>query len=106
VPLTDNLLIIDYIKKQNYPVILVSSSKLGSINHTLLSIESCNVHKLNLYALIYNRLPGSDTIIADDNLIVIKRVLNETFPRAMVAEISHEDKYEGLSDLFTAEGMK
>lgn len=101
VPLTNNLLIIDYIKKQNYPVILVSSSKLGSINHTLLSIESCFVHKVNLYALIYNRLPRSNSTIADDNLIVIKRALNDSYPRAIVTEISREEKYEDLLDLFT-----
>lgn len=34
-------LTIDYIKENNYPVVLVTSGRLGSINHTLLSIDAC-----------------------------------------------------------------
>jgi len=39
VPITSNYSTIDFIAKNKYPIILVSSSKLGSINHTLLSLE-------------------------------------------------------------------
>lgn len=35
VPVTRNYLTIDYIQEYKHPLILVSSSKLGSINHTL-----------------------------------------------------------------------
>lgn len=38
VPCNHNVLTIDYIKQQGYPVILVTSGVLGSINHTLLSL--------------------------------------------------------------------
>ena len=34
-------LTIDYVKEQAYPLILVTSGKLGSINHTLLSLYAC-----------------------------------------------------------------
>lgn len=40
VPLTRDLLIIDYIARRHYPLIFVTSGKLGSINHTLLSLEA------------------------------------------------------------------
>ena len=40
VPLTTELLTIDYIAQENYPLIFVTSGKLGSINHTLLSLEA------------------------------------------------------------------
>lgn len=36
VPLTTELLTIDYIAQEKYPLIFVTSGKLGSINHTLL----------------------------------------------------------------------
>ena len=36
VPLTDELLTIDYIAQKGYPLLFVTSGKLGSINHTLL----------------------------------------------------------------------
>ena len=34
VPLTTTLLTIDFVAQQNWPVIFVTSGKLGSINHT------------------------------------------------------------------------
>lgn len=94
VPLTNELLTIEYIKMQNYPVILVSSSKLGSINHTLLSIETCNIHKINLYALIYSYLPESDKIIAGESLRVMRKALQLPFPKTLVEEIYDKDNYE------------
>jgi dethiobiotin synthetase len=46
VPLTPTYLFSDFIQECGYPIILVSSSKLGSINHTLLSIEFCKRHNI------------------------------------------------------------
>ena len=40
VPLTEDFLTIDYIVEKQYPLIFVTSGKLGSINHTLLSFEA------------------------------------------------------------------
>lgn len=54
VPISDDLLMIDYIARQRYPVILVTSGRLGSINHTLLSIEALKHRSLHLHAVIYN----------------------------------------------------
>jgi dethiobiotin synthetase len=92
VPLTDNLLMIDYIGRQKYPLLLVSSSKLGSINHTLLSIESCRLHHIKLHALLYNRLPGSDNTITDHTYHVVKNALLDAYPEAMMYHV--EDEYK------------
>ena len=54
VPIRDDLLTIDYIARQRYPVILVTSGRLGSINHTLMSIEMLKHRSLHLHAIIYN----------------------------------------------------
>ncbi|MEG1234510.1 MAG: dethiobiotin synthase, partial [Acinetobacter sp.] len=54
VPLTTELLTIDYVAEKKFPVILVSSGRLGSINHTLLSLEAMKQRGLDLYALAYN----------------------------------------------------
>ena len=40
VPLTEDYLTIDYIAEKQYPLVFVTSGKLGSINHTLLSFEA------------------------------------------------------------------
>ena len=46
VPNDFHSLAIDYVKEQGYPVILVTSGKLGSINHTLLSLYACKLYKI------------------------------------------------------------
>ena len=101
VPIDDDFLIIDYIKMQNYPVILVSSSKLGSINHTLMSIESCSFHHINLFAVVYNRLPESDNVIADNTLHEIKKKLSNTYPNSILVKTGTEENTEkDFSPLF------
>jgi dethiobiotin synthetase len=82
VPITEEVKMIDYIKENSYPLILVSSSKLGSINHTLLSIESCFNNGIDLQMVIYNRLPDSDEVIAEDSYRIIQNYLSNKFPDA------------------------
>ena len=40
VPLTEEYLTIDYIADHRYPLLFVTSGRLGSINHTLLALEA------------------------------------------------------------------
>ena len=54
VPLTDRFLIIDLIKKLNVPVVLVSQNYLGSINHTLLSIQALKHYEIPIKGIIFN----------------------------------------------------
>jgi dethiobiotin synthetase len=51
VPLNDNDLVIDMVQQLNLPVILVSKNYLGSINHTLLSVEALKVEIFQLKGL-------------------------------------------------------
>ena len=54
VPLTDRFLMIDLIKKLNVPVVLVSQNYLGSINHTLLSIQALKQYEIPIKGIIFN----------------------------------------------------
>ncbi len=54
VPITRNYLQIDQIKKWNIPVILVCKSGLGTLNHTLLSIEALQKRNIKILGLIIN----------------------------------------------------
>lgn len=67
-------LTIDYIQDHNYPLILVTSGKLGSLNHTLLSIEACMRRKIEIRAIIYNLYPDSDRIITESSLEYLKNL--------------------------------
>ena len=54
VPITRNYLQIDQIKKWGLPVILVCKSGLGTLNHTLLSIEALKKRNIEIIGLVIN----------------------------------------------------
>ncbi|WP_316826909.1 dethiobiotin synthase [Pedobacter miscanthi] len=54
VPLNENELIIDLIKKLAAEVILVSQNYLGSINHTLLSLNLLKQYEIPVKGIIFN----------------------------------------------------
>lgn len=54
VPLSDKYLIKDLIIKFQLPVILVSKNYLGSINHTLLTIQALQQHHIPIAGIIFN----------------------------------------------------
>ncbi|OTG83899.1 dethiobiotin synthase [Acinetobacter sp. ANC 4648] len=95
VPLTTELLTIDYIAQKKFPVILVSSGRLGSINHTLLSLEALKIRGLPLYALAYNLNDESqDAIISKDTSEYLKTYLAQNFPNAQwidIPVVQHKD---------------
>lgn len=68
VPITEEYLTIDYIADRGYPLALVTSGRLGSINHTLLSLEACRSRGIELRYLVYNRYPVLDPLIEEDTL--------------------------------------
>lgn len=82
VPITRRYLTVDYIADQKLPVILVTSGRLGSINHTLLSIEALVNRNIPLYGMVYNTFPKTDERIDKDTEEYLKTYLNEHFPQA------------------------
>lgn len=54
VPLNNKELILDLIKYLNLEVILISQNYLGSINHTLLTINTLKQHNVSIKGVIFN----------------------------------------------------
>lgn len=81
VPLTRSLLTIDYVARHGYPLILVTSGRLGSINHTLLSLEAIQRRGIRLHTVAYNLFPPEeDKIIQRDTQEYIRDYLAAHFP--------------------------
>lgn len=81
VPLTRDFLTIDYIAQQNYPLIFVTSGKLGSINHTLLSLEAIRHRNIKLDTVAYNLFPEEeDSTIMKDTEQYIRDYIGKNFP--------------------------
>ena len=81
VPLTEEYLTIDYIAEKKYPLIFVTSGKLGSINHTLLSLEAIKHRGIPLDTVLYNLYPTvEDKTIQNDTMQYIQKYLSNHFP--------------------------
>ena len=84
VPITEQLLTLDYIAEQGYPVILLTSGRLGSINHTLLSLEAITSRGLDVHSVIYNHIHDNadqtDEQIATSTIDFLQNYLAEHYP--------------------------
>ena len=81
VPLTEEFLTIDYVAQKGYPLLFVTSGKLGSINHTLLSLEAIKSRGIELDTVLYNLYPTvEDRTIQEDTQQFIQRYLQKHFP--------------------------
>lgn len=81
VPLREEYLTADYIAEKQYPLIFVTSGKLGSINHTLLSFEAIKHRGIRLDTVLYNLYPTvEDKTIQEDTMQYIQNYLAKHFP--------------------------
>jgi dethiobiotin synthetase len=81
VPLNDTYCIIDLIKV-DYKVIVVSRHYLGSINHTLLTIEALKNRKINIAGIIFSGDKNQSTeaiILNKTGVIFIGRIEQEPY---------------------------
>ena len=82
VPITDDFFSIDYVAKNDLPLILVTNGILGSINHTILSLEAIRNHGIRLFAVVYNTFFDNDKTIAEDTREFIGRYVHRNFQDA------------------------
>tara|TARA_Y100000766_G_C18817856_1_gene561410 strand:- start:114 stop:773 length:660 start_codon:yes stop_codon:yes gene_type:complete len=89
VPITRNFLQIDQIVKWGLPVILVCKSSLGTLNHTLLSIEALQKRNINILGLVVNgekHLDNPKTLIKFTGLPILAE-----FPYMKKIDSNHLD---------------
>lgn len=99
VPNDFDSLTIDYIKEQGYPVILVTSGKLGSINHTLLSLYACKQYGIPVKALVYNLFPKADPLIEANTIEYLAQYLQKESPETTIITLP-DAKEEQTCSLF------
>lgn len=85
VPLTDELLSIDLAAREGWPLVLVSCGRLGSINHTLLSLEAAKTRGMSVAGVVWNWCADTDPKIEEDSLETIRcYLLRWGFPPIVV----------------------
>lgn len=71
----DKFYIYDLIKKLDIPVIVVGSSRVGSINHNLLTIEALRSRDIKIAGIVFNRV-NLDNIFEKDNIEIVTSIGN------------------------------
>lgn len=83
VPITDDFMAIDYAATRRLPMALVTNSKLGSINHTVLSLEAIAARGIELRYVLFNEHSyGAGEEIVEDTKAFVGRYLARHFPSA------------------------
>ncbi len=80
VPLTSNILTMDLFQSWDCQWVLVSKHYLGSINHTLLTIDALKKRRIPLLGIIFNGEPNPDSetaILEISGLPLLGRLLPE-----------------------------
>lgn len=77
VPLTEDCLTIDFVREEGWPTILVTNGRLGSLNHTLLSIEALTTRNMRLEGVVYNAGIPADPTIEQDTCRMIRKYLKK-----------------------------
>lgn len=78
VPLKEDFLTADYIADRNLPAILVTNGQLGSINHTLLSIEALKSRGIRILAILYNSYFDKDATICNATKCYLKSLIQRS----------------------------
>lgn len=76
--------LLDVIQKSKLPVILVAHSKLGTINHTMLSVNALKEREIDLLGIVFNQFGRS--ALEEDNIATLERFIPD-IPFA-VAEVN------------------
>lgn len=100
VPLTTTYLNIDLVQRLGYPVVLVTRNYLGSINHTLLSVEALRTRNLPIAGLVINgpSVPATEAVLlsytglpyllrVQDEAVISKDVIGQYASKLILAAL-------------------
>ncbi|MEW6088159.1 MAG: dethiobiotin synthase [bacterium] len=74
VPIKKNYFVIDLIKKMNLPVIVVCRTGLGTINHTLLTVNILRANNIKILCLVFNKMSSEKDLSEKTNARIIENI--------------------------------
>jgi len=83
VPLKGEYMAIDYVLEHRLPVVLVTNGRLGSINHTLLTLDAMAHRGIEVAMVAYNSYFDKDPVICEDTKQYIRGYLQNHHPTAV-----------------------
>lgn len=80
VPLHESLLTIDWAKAQGLALVLVCNAMLGSLHHTLSTLEALAGRGYLPRVVVYNAYPRTDAVIAQDSARFLQAYMARHYP--------------------------
>jgi len=75
VPLNEKTLVIDIVNQLKIPVIVVAANRLGTVNHTLMTVEALKKRKIKILGIVFNNMQeDQDPKILKDNPLIISEL--------------------------------
>jgi dethiobiotin synthetase len=104
VPITKDYFVCNLIREFQLPVLIVSRAGLGTINHTLLTVDAAVIRGFEIRGIIFNRMPVANYSLAE---ITNPRVIHELTNIPILGSLPEiEDldveacRYGGLKEVF------
>jgi dethiobiotin synthetase len=101
VPLTENESVASFAKRADLPLVIVSTSSLGTLNHTLLTIMACKEFGLNIMGIILNKMPRKPNMVERKTPEVIERLTD--IEVLAILPISKDVNYATIGELLENE---
>ena len=89
VPLDGLFTTLDYVSDRGLPLILVTNPRLGSVNHTLLSLEACRGRGVEVAMALYNLYPETSPEITADTRRIIAEYLARHHPGCVFTDVPY-----------------
>jgi len=109
VPLNKETLIVDMAQELRLSVLIVAENRLGTINHTLLTIEAIKNRKLPILGIVFNRASeAGDPEVLEDNILIVddnatnREILNTCMTSWGMRVSETGDGPEALDSLYKA----
>lgn len=96
-PMTREISSMRFVKEQGYPLVVVTSSRLGSLHHTVSLLELVAIHGLTIAAVLYNRFQEEDEEIGADSKEIVQEAMNEfgfTAPLIEFGDVAMKKEYD------------
>ncbi|MCX6900372.1 MAG: dethiobiotin synthase [Verrucomicrobia bacterium] len=74
VPLTTRVTVADWVARHRWPIIIVARAGLGTINHTLLTVESAQRRGVRITAIVLNDVDKAGVVAARRNAATLRRL--------------------------------
>jgi dethiobiotin synthetase len=74
VPLTENEFVVDFAKRTKLPLIIISTPKLGTLNHTLLTVMACKKFRLKIAGIVLNKASKKPDIVEQKTVEILERL--------------------------------